>query len=548
MICDKLSHSLHYIPMTKKIFSAAIWAIAPAFFMATTIIGAVRWFSPVPFWDMWDGTLGFYIERLQGDHWAPFVEQANEHRIVLSKILFWIDYRFFGGLSKFLIAMNVALMFALWVTLCWVARSLLNRRLAFLCSALTGVLCFSWLQAENINWGYQSQFYLAYLLPLLALISMARWIQEPRERRFAIAVALGVLSTGTMANGLLALPLLVLMLFLSGRNSRRRMSALLLVTALTLAAWAYRYQVVHHPATSPKLMAEFLLIFLGGTFGFLFHVDQLTMLVGAGVICAGAYVALRWATGERDPMFLALALFVVYVGAAAGAATIGRAYFGIYAALAGRYETPLLLLYSVLLMLFAYLYRNGRSTYAVVGVLSVFTPLLLAVPQMGAFDQAGPARAFQRMHVALALDLGVEDDAQIGTIYLAERAKQNAREAMRYNLSVFALPLLRTAREAIGKSPVSLGLEACQSSVDKTNIISTDKRFASVEGWAFNNKTTTVPPIVFFVTNGAVSGVALTGGDRPDVQRVISQKALRAGFSGYALNYDAHTLSVYCQQ
>ena len=534
--------------MTKKIFSAAIWAIAPAVFMVTTIIGAVRWFSPVPFWDMWDGTLGFYVERLQGHHWAPFVEQANEHRIVLSKILFWIDYRFFGGLSQFLVAINVALMFALWLTLCWAARVLLNKRLAYLCCALTGVLCFSWLQAENINWGYQSQFYLAYLLPLLALISMARWIQESHERRFVAAVALGVLSAGTMANGLLALPLLVLMLLLSGRNTRWRMSALLLVTALTLAAWTYHYQVVHHPATSLKRMAEFLLLFLGGTYGFLFHVDPLTMVVGAAVICASVYVALRWATGEREPMFLALVLFVVYVGAAAAAATIGRAYFGNYAALAGRYETPLMLLYSVLLMLFTYLYRNEQSTYAVVGALSVFTPLLLVVPQIGVFDDAGPARAYQRMHIALALDLGVGDDAQIGTIYLVDRAKQDARDAMRYNLSVFATPLLRTAREAIGKSAASIGLEPCQSFVDRTDIIPTDKRFASVEGWAFNDKTQTVPPIVFFVTNGAVSGVALTGGDRPDVQQAISKKALRAGFSGYALNSDPRALSVYCQQ
>jgi hypothetical protein len=534
--------------MTKKIFSAAIWAIAPAFFVTTTIIGAVRWFSPVPFWDMWDGTLGFYIERLQGHRWSPFFAQANEHRIVLSKILFWIDYRFFGGLSYFLIVVNIALMFALWLTLCWAARLLLDRRLAYLCGALIGIPCFSWLQAENINWGYQSQFYLAYLLPLLALISMGRWIQEPREHRFVAAVVLGMFSTFAMANGLFALPLLILMLLLSGRGTRWRVGALLLVTALTFAAWAHHYQVAHHPQTPLQCMAEFFLMFLGGTFGLLLRQDYLTILVGVAVICASGYVALRWAVGERDPMFLALVLFIAYVGAAAAAATIGRAYFGPQAALASRYETPVLLLYSALLLLFAHLYRDKTSTGAVVGALSVFTSVLLFAPQMGAFDAAGPTIAQQRMQIALALDLGVKDKAEIAKLYPVESARVDIRSAIQYNLSVFALPSLHNAREAIGKTPAFLGLQPCQSYIDGTDTITTDNRYMSVQGWAFDGNTQTVPPIVFFVANGIVSGAALTGGDRPDVQQTISPRALKAGFSGYALSIDPRKLSIYCRQ
>ncbi|MGD4365427.1 hypothetical protein QT713_22860, partial [Xanthomonas citri pv. citri] len=42
-------------------------------------------FSPVPFWDMWDGGLGFYVRQMTdvSQWWA----QHNEHRIVLSRIL-----------------------------------------------------------------------------------------------------------------------------------------------------------------------------------------------------------------------------------------------------------------------------------------------------------------------------------------------------------------------------------------------------------------------------------------------------------------------------
>ncbi len=495
---------------------------------------------------MWDGTLGFYIKRLQGAHWQPFFEQANEHRIILSKILFWIDYRFFGGLSYFLISANITLMFALWATLWFAARLLLDCRLAYLYSALAGVLCFSWLQYENINWGFQSGFYLAYLLPMLGLILLGCWVREARESRFVAAVVLGVLSAGTMANGLLTLPLLIVMLLVSGRATRIRVGILLLVTMLTFTMWLYHYQIQYRPGASLEQMAEFVLMFLGGPIGFIFHQDYLTIAAGIAAFGACVYVAARWIGGERDPIFLGLFLFCVYIGAAATAAAIGRSYFGISTALAGRYETPILLLYSTVLLLFIYLYRNEASTIPVIGTISVFVPLLLLSPQLLAFSAAGPAIAHQRMQGALALDMGVGDVEEISKLYPTDQVRITANEAIRYNLSIFATPLMREAREAIGETPATLGLRACRSYIDKTSAIKTDDRYVSVRGWAFDERTRSVPPVVFLVTNGVVTGAAVTGAERPDVQQIISRKAVRAGFDGYMLRSGKIGSSVYC--
>jgi hypothetical protein len=531
-----------------SLLSLILPLFAPLFFVATTVIGAVRWFSPVPFWDMWDGTLGFYIERLEGHRWAPFLAQANEHRIILSKILFWVDYRFFGGLSHFLIPVHIVLMFALWASLWWASRLLLDRRLAYLCGALSGVPCLSWLQYDNVTWAYQSQFYLAYLLPLLALISMARWIREPQAGWFAITILLGVLSACTMANGLLALPLLIIMLALSGQSTRYRMGALLFITAMTFAVWSHNYVVQHRPVASFRNTAEFALLFLGAPFEVIFHERHLTILMGAATICGALYAALRCIGRERDPVFVALILFAVHVGAAAAAAAHGRAYFGYDAAFAGRYETPVLLLYSTLMLLFVYLYRDRSSTYGVVVALSVCVPILLFSSQMFAFDAAGPARAHQRMKAALALDMSVKDDAEIGKLYLVDQARKRTSEAIQYNLSVFATPLMRSAREAIGKTTASLGLRPCQSSVDAVAPIATDNRYVSVQGWAFDNDAHTVPPLVFFATNGEVTGAAVTGAERSDVRRVFGRKAIMAGFDGYALHADRGELAVYCER
>ncbi|CAE6859728.1 hypothetical protein R69746_07755 [Paraburkholderia aspalathi] len=530
----------------------------PVFFVVTTAIGAVRWFSPVPFWDMWDGTLQFYVARLQGARWSPFLEQANEHRIILSKILFWIDYRFFHGLSYFLIASNLALMLALWLALCAAARALMggNRRLTYLCCALIAVPCFSWLQAENINWGYQSQFYMAYLLPLLALISMARWIHAPdRTRWLASAVVLGMLSTITMANGILALPLLIVMLLLSGRCTKWRLIGLVVISAVTLAGWLYHYQRMPHESAPFRMMAKFLLMFLGAPLGWLFHLDPLTMLGGAAVICASAYLAVRWLRGAtRDPMFLAMLLFVAHIGAAGAAATISRAHFGLGAALAGRYETPAMLLYSSLLLMFVHLYRNRIGTAATVRTLSVVVPVMLFTPQWGSIDPTGPEIARQRMQSALALDLGIDDRLTIGRVYPEDSADQVAQvhraagNGMRYNLSVFALPELKSARAHLGQPASTADLQPCHGNIDATTPVASDPNYIKLNGWVFNEATKRTPNVAFIVSNGLVVGAVLTGLERPDVTQTINPNAKRAGFEGYAMKFDPGSISIFCER
>jgi hypothetical protein len=543
--------------MKKPAFTSLAFATPPLFFFLATVIGAVRWFSPVPFWDMWDGTLQFYLNiKTQGLY--AFLEQANEHRIILSKILFWLDYRLFGGLSYLLIAVNLLLMAALWAALTYAARVLMgeNRRLAWLVSGVAAVLCFSWLQAENINWGYQSAFYMAYLLPLLALMSMAHWIGEPgRTRWFISALVLGALSTVTMANGLLTLALLILMLAISGRCTRVNLVSLIVATLATYALWKYHYVAMPHPTAPVMQMVKFLLTFLGAPFGYLFHYDPLTILIGASVIMASVYLAAKWLRGATcDPFYLALVLFIAYVGAAGAAATISRAYFGLGAALAGRYETPVMLLYASLLLAFAHLNRERASTVAVVKTLLVVVPVVLLASQGDAISSTGPELARNRMQAALALNLGVHDDETISLVYPEEtpvriaQVHNVARNAMQANVSVFGLASLRAARGAIGMRPVDAGLIECHGNVDRAEPIKTDSRHYCVSGWAFDEGKKSVPATVFLVSDGVVVGAALTGINRPDVQQIINPRALRSGFRGYSKGSGHQPLSTYCTQ
>lgn len=545
--CRKRTHTLSH--------RDAWLFVMPALFVLSTIMGAVRWFSPVPFWDMWEHTVHFYTDILDG-RWSAFLDQANEHRILISYALFWLDYRVFGGLSIFLIAVNIALMGALWLCLCIAARSLFveQRRLFMLCCGLLAIPCFSWLQSENINWGFQSQFYLAYLLPLASLLCMASWIETPRAAsHFVWATIFAVLSAFTMANGLLALPLLVVMLAMSDRCSWRRMLCLITLAIGTFTAYSYHYGAVPHQSAPLKRMAEFLLIFLGSPLGLIFHSLLLAMLAGAVVIGACAFLALQWLSGRvRHPHYLALLLFMAHVGAAGAAASLGRSSYGIDTALSSRYETPILLLYSAMFLLFVYVHRGKAATVPVVCVISILTPLLMLKSQWDAIKPTGPEVARQKMQAALALNAGIDDREVIGRIYPQNDAihieliHQIAASAIQHDISIFALPSMQMARKWIGKPVSASELAPCLGSVDVVTPVANDSQHVRFHGWAFDAQTQHVPPIAFIVEDKLVIGAVLTGVERHDVRAQIDRKAAHAGFEGYGSRIGTGRLAVFC--
>ncbi len=82
------------------VFTAAMVVLAA--------IGCARAYTPIPMWDMWDGTVGF-LNQLGDGNDSVWWGQFNEHRIVLSRVLFWIDARCFGSKLVFLFVTNYLL-------------------------------------------------------------------------------------------------------------------------------------------------------------------------------------------------------------------------------------------------------------------------------------------------------------------------------------------------------------------------------------------------------------------------------------------------------
>lgn len=536
-----------------------------AVMLVLLVVGGIRHYSPVPFWDMWDGYLGFFLSLSDGVA-SAWWRQQNEHRIVLAHMLFWVDLRWFGGASWFLLAVNYLLAGGAAMLFWRMLRARLAPQNRDLPETVLGFFLvawmMSWMQQENLVWAFQSQFFLAQLLPLCGLYCLYLATDPARAlSRFGLACLCGLGAAGSMANGILALPMLAAYALLTRQFWTR--SAILMVLAVgMLAAYFHGYVPVpgHTPflttlSTSPLPLLGYILRYLGSPFYFLAAssaAGQWLALLGGGAMLAGVlHHSWRWWRGRGDRLDLAVLCFLIYIVATATGTASGRLYMGVAQAFSGRYTTPALMAWAALLLLYApklmAVARNGRRRYW------LLLPLvLLSVPLMGLQVTALRSQqelAFQKKIAALALELGIADQPQIGHVYPSARAVLPiAVQARERQLSVFGLEPWRGLHAAMGRAVTlpAAALPACQGSLDEVAPVEGDSRYLRVAGWLRDPGTATVPARVRFVaTDGTLAGVALTGRVRPDVAQAVGAGARKAGFQGYVLASTAgHSLSM----
>ena len=528
--------------------------VIPALWLGLAIFGVVRAYSPVPYWDMWDDYVRAYgFLRSSGDRQAYVFGQANEHRLVFSKVTFAIDIALFGGRAKFLFAVNVALMTALWLTLAAMAKRLLRDHgdlwLIVACGLAAPAL--SWLHEGNLTWAFQGQFFVAYLMPLLAFACLARSLENDKLTGwFAAAVVFGLCAMGTMANGLFAVPLMALMIAFGRRPMRSRLLILLTVYAVAAAFWFRNYTFI--PRDTPPLaeVTVFLLTFFGAPIKSLTNDLLIGEIAGAALIAAIAMFALYWLrTRERQAtMVLALVAFGGYLGASGATISWGRAGLIPDATHAPRYLTPALLAWCTLALMLAYAFRNLRHARAWYVGASIAIAFLWFAPER---STAKPDDIQKRNIAGLAVLMDIFDAPAIATVYPIGTPEMNARlksarQIMRdLPMSMFGDPAWRRAVDAVGASSAH-GFHRCLGVVDATAPIANEERYRRVSGWAVELAARHVPQFAHIASEGRIVGVAITGAPRRDVGEIYGWFARSGGFDGYVTAPEGAQLEVVC--
>ncbi|MDQ7996438.1 MAG: hypothetical protein AAGC76_11355 [Luteibacter sp.] len=454
----------------KGIWASRI-AVALAFLsVVLALLGIARNYSAVPFGDMWDGYVSFFLRARDGGA-APWIEPHGEHRIILSRPFFYADVLWFGGRGVLPLIIGPVLAGGVAGIFCLVAANLgmsgpRSSRVATY--SVIVAACFFWSQRENFTWAFQIQFFLAQLLPLAAfyLTARARDRRHPLRNAGVWAVVIGVLAMGGMANGILTLPLV---LILGAAIGLRRRWVLVTggVTLLALLVFTLGFQgsQTHTPMLSvllerPLDVFHFVLRYLGAPFWFIVGgapwAIWLAEAAGAAAILVGIVTAPRiWTHRYVQPLGAAMITMFGFVVATAAIAALGRLPLpgGLAGAITSRYTGMAIIAWLSLLLsnLPGVTSRSHLSIpFAAVALLLALMPCQLRAPR----DQS--SMRYRRDLAALALAAQAPDPDAVSAIFPADRTSyvlHIASIALHEHLPVFG-------DSALGPSIAMLGTQA----------------------------------------------------------------------------------------
>ncbi len=524
-------------------------------FILLAIIGGVRGYSPVPYWDMW-GALDFYIKISEGHHEAWWA-QHNEHRIVLARLLSWIDFSLFNGSRVFLVIFNYILVLVSFTLLYACTRERLEFDQKPIGKHAIGLLLltllFSWIQQENLVWPFQSSFFLAQLLPLIAFYLIHKaYVSKARSNAFfATACVTGVLSMGTLANGVITLPLMT-MLAAVLRMGRRRILILAVLTLLTTLLYFYNFSASdsQHSAAStlrqhPLELLQYVLTYLGGPFyyisGTFFKYGNLLLAQTAALFLIGSSVFFTYRSlrsPSHSSLQWSLLTFLLYIGGTALATGLGRLTFGIEQSLSSRYMTPALMAWSSILVLYAPALSRRISNYPVRSISLILTVQLLFLPYQLKALHFRSIDLFERRVAALALELGVRDSKQIYSVFpFTDPILKLAKVAADKDLSIFGHPLLKDSAQQMGRNRPDRSSAHCIGILEPASVQIEDDRTVRIQGWMTHTDRKTVPEKIEILNqNRNIVGYALTGQPTGKMKLAVKPDVALAGFKGYLLS------------
>lgn len=534
-------------------FSALAWLVALVF-AATTVAGASQVFTATPYQDEWNCYVGFHerwSEGLTAALWAPH----NEHRIVVARAIYLLDFVGFGARKVFPHVALFGLIGLLALVLGRAAHAVVD--LPGQGAARSGLSAYAvlavsaWIQGDNLTMCCQTQLWSCWLLALVATLAWARsrprhGVLRGRESAwFALAVLLGVAAAGTQANGLAVGWLLLAAELRQGESRPRR--AILFASAALVTAGYLRAELGSAAHSGLPLLregrlgplVEFFLAFLGAPFYPVLERAGVAVAAGLGLALLIAVAWIRgWSRHEDEPEVLALHLVLVLFVASAFAATLGRGGDGVADAVAPRYTTHGLVALVVTAILLAREAAPAGRAGWVAGAAFAGTLAALAQPQWGSlFNQQLRDDVARRDRAALALELGVRDWEALESIYYRAGGSEVPRlgdYARARALGIFGEARLAGVRERIGRPGADLAFKACAGQVERREPCPSDPGWVRVDGWAFDREAVRHPPTVLLVDGaGRVAGAAVTGLRRLDVRLALGRGALRAGFSGF---------------
>jgi hypothetical protein len=540
----------------------AAWAVSILAVLVALAIAAdtagwiVRAYSSLPFWDQWDVVADFAKIKAGTYQAGDLIKQHGEHRIVFPRLIFFADQLFGRGqdiVNLAAIAIIQLLHAALLIRLLGPLR---RPGLVAAAAAVLALLTFLG-QWENLVWGFQVQFVAVYMLATAAYMLLAKAVQArdgARSRAFAGCCACLVMAVFSMANGMAAAGLAVLLALVLG--APRWMTAVLAgLTAAVAALYLHNYTPVPDHSTlayalaHPGAYLEYVANYVGNIAGLLAHRPPTArfftvlatgpLLLGIAGLGLAAGALVREARSRfADPANAVLLAIIAFVLASAALTAMGRLNYGVDQAHASRYLTPGAVFWAAQVAYWARAMSAWPARIRAVGavLLTVLFALLI-------WNQARQAPLLDQHAIGMraaedALRSRVRDDAALGAAYFQPgQTLARARVLDRYDLSIYAQPEADWLGKRLDTVARRAPAQACIGAFDA--LLAPPRNApnqAVAAGWAWDTAHDRVPRRILMVDErGVVVGFGTTGIVRPDVQAARAEvDSKRSGWTGFA--------------
>ncbi len=540
-------------------------------FFSLAVFGAFKSFSFIPYWDMWEAYLNFYSRAPLND-FSIWWEQHNEHRPIISKLFFLIDFVLFDGRIWFLIFLNYLL-----VALGCVFFYLFAKELEILdykwFTFFIIIWLYSFIQKENLNWGFQSQFFLAYLLPLVSLYFLQKSTKNENllDSSFLFASFFSILSVFTMANGMLILILNSVYTIIL-RMSLKRIFFSITLSIIFCSLYLHDYSSPTHLGfgtitsslqNNPLGMLHYTFLYLGNPFYYFFGKGDfgqiITICFSIFLITSIAIFSLRALklNKQKQNTIIALVFFIIFVICTAAVTSGGRIIYGAQQSLNSRYTTPVLMAWLALFLLYLQMVKfSYPSIQSKIKVIFIVLVILMLPRQLKVFEifeqgfhslqsthsqifKINQKNLFEKKIAALALELRINDLNQFKYVYHSpDRILQLTKNSFMKNLSFFGYEPYKNTNEMINKE-IELkkyNNSKCFGKINKFEIIDSDPLYLVLQGTIETTLNENLPK-KFYLTSekGLINGVVFTH-KLASKNKLIGQKEYY--FKGY--NYDSN--------
>jgi hypothetical protein len=501
----------------------------------TTTAGVVLNYSPVPFWDQWFGTVNWYMQA-ENNWWPSFWSLHNEHRLLFSRLIFWPDMRWFGGVNILSLASNVVVcgVLALSVYRASVYRSGASKAMMYAIGGLSMAFCFSWMQSDNFTWGFQNQWFAVNLFALLAFHSLAVSADKQHDARWFVAALLACTTASfSMANGSIAWLLVIALTFYWRFPWRYRIAT---IAVCGLVVFFYFHHASGATGSIPHGTFSYVIrhqlfdwihysvLYLGSPMVFAFVRSDLADLAGITVLLT-SMAGVVWALVNRNLKAMPLLGLALFLCATAFATGTGRLVLGLGNVFQARYATNALLVWMALLIFWT-LNLKGRLRWpvfacALIGLVSI------AICQRAVLTPNHDI-LFERLVAGQAVRVGVYDHTYMTELWgHDEYLEQIIKAAKKEQISILA-------PNSIGfdNPPSTLHVtDRCAGFVD--GMVPTETvGFSRAEGWVFDpaNEPKT---IVITDADGNTIGNGVVGKTRRDAAAALKTKNLQIGWVAF---------------